>query len=162
MKPVLLLISTASIVLSAATIASAADSGPVKACLVRAQAERAAAIATGTPRAVADRIWAAAVAKCKARASVSSSVYLAFKPATQTAEPIDKTKGPKVVRKSIAEVPEGCRRVPGTDIFECPDRPQSPPKVAQTIDRHVPGGRRGAPKGTAGGGTRMSVAHYFG
>lgn len=209
MKAVLFLMS-ASIVLSAATIANAADSGPVKACLVRAQADRAAAIATGTPRAVADRIWAEAVRRCKAKASAAGSVF-AFKSAPSTSEPAPTTKGPKLPRLAIAANAEGltdtfvpkpnnppqqargggtrlvdliaegvdvptlprCSQPPclpgSTTMFspnpEAPEqgtRGNLPRMFAQTIDRHVPPGRRGAPKGTSGGGTRMSVAHYFG
>ncbi len=202
---------TIATILSTATIANAADSGPVKACLVRAQADRAAAIATGTPRNVADEAWAAAVAKCKAKASAAIFGYLAFKPAPSTSEPAPTTKGPKLPRLTIAANAEGltdtfvpkpnkppkqtrgggtrlvdliaegvdvptlprCSQPPclpgSTTMFspnpEAPEqgtRGNLPRMFAQTIDRHVPPGRRGSPSGTAGGGTRMSVAHYFG
>jgi hypothetical protein len=56
---------------------------------------------------------------------------------------------PKLWDTSVAEVqvPEGCRLVVGTDVFECPDRPQRG-------SRHVPSGRRAAPTKTQGAGTR--------
>lgn len=206
--------SKTMIISTLATVLISADSAAMKQCLTAAQAARAAAISTGTPRSVADKAWAAAVAKCKAKAEQSNSVYFAFKPAPTTIEPIDKTKGPKIVRRTIAANAEGltdtfvpkpnnppkqtrgggtrliaegidlptlprCTRITcpkgTTNLFRFSPNPEAPEaggrgnlprllaKESDRNPRYVPPGRRGAPKGTGGGGTRMvNVAHYFG
>lgn len=83
---------------NAATLLISADSGPVKACLARAQAARAAAIATGTPRHVADKIWNDAVRRCKAQASLSDGGTIALSVPRDRGSEAPKTapKGPKL------------------------------------------------------------------